>query len=61
MWKNNELDFPVCELFCDMCDGCSARRPHLNYYLKDESTYYAPGELGKFTAFDNYKKEKNGK
>jgi sulfatase maturation enzyme AslB (radical SAM superfamily) len=34
-WINNEIQSPVCSLFCDICDGCSIRK-EIKTYFTDE-------------------------
>jgi sulfatase maturation enzyme AslB (radical SAM superfamily) len=34
-WINNQIQSPVCSLFCDICDGCSIRK-EIKTYFTDE-------------------------
>lgn len=43
-WFNGQITVPVCELFCDACNGCGAR--------KDIKTYYS--DEGNVTTYKNY-------
>jgi sulfatase maturation enzyme AslB (radical SAM superfamily) len=43
-WINNAISAPICELFCDMCNGCGERK-QLKTYFTDE---------GNVTTYDNY-------
>jgi sulfatase maturation enzyme AslB (radical SAM superfamily) len=43
-WFNGEIKIPVCELFCDACNGCGVR--------KDIKTYYS--DEGNITTYKNY-------
>ncbi len=43
-WFNDQITVPVCELFCDACNGCGAR--------KDIKTYYS--DEGNVTTYKNY-------
>jgi len=43
-WKDGNITIPICELFCDMCDGCGERK-ELKTYFTDE---------GNVTTYDNY-------
>jgi sulfatase maturation enzyme AslB (radical SAM superfamily) len=43
-WFDGNIKVPVCELFCDACDGCGAR--------KDIKTYYS--DEGNVTTYKNY-------
>ena len=43
-WQNGDIIIPICELFCDMCDGCGVR--------KDIKTYFT--DEGNVTTYDNF-------
>lgn len=43
-WFSGEIKIPVCELFCDACNGCGVR--------KDIKTYYS--DEGNITTYKNY-------
>jgi sulfatase maturation enzyme AslB (radical SAM superfamily) len=43
-WFDGNIQVPVCELFCDACNGCGAR--------KDIKTYYS--DEGNVTTYKNY-------
>lgn len=43
-WINKDISVPICELFCDMCDGCGGR--------KDIKTYFT--NEGNVTTYKNY-------
>lgn len=43
-WINTRINVPICELFCDMCDGCGERK-QLKTYFTDE---------GNVTTYSNY-------
>jgi sulfatase maturation enzyme AslB (radical SAM superfamily) len=43
-WINKKIEIPICELFCDMCDGCGERK-QLKTYFTDE---------GNVTTYENY-------
>lgn len=43
-WINNSIKTPICELFCDMCNGCGERK-QLKTYFTDE---------GNVTTYANY-------
>lgn len=34
-WINKQIDVPVCELFCDMCDGCGERKEIKTYFTTE--------------------------
>jgi len=58
MWNNNEIDIPICDLFCETCTGCSITRNKLQYYVQDKKyTKDIYSEIG-FNHFENFKKEK---
>ena len=35
-WNNNEITVPICDVFCDTCDGCTIRRDNLHYFVGDK-------------------------
>jgi len=43
-WESGETPTPICEMFCDMCNGCGERK-ELKTYFTDE---------GNVTTYDNY-------
>jgi hypothetical protein len=43
-WINKQITVPICELFCDMCNGCGERK-ELKTYFTDE---------GNVTTYGNY-------
>jgi len=45
-WKSGVVTTPICEMFCDMCDGCGERK-ELKTYFTDEGnvTTYANHEI----------------
>jgi hypothetical protein len=43
-WKANAITVPICELFCDMCNGCGER--------KELKTYFT--NKGNVTTYGNY-------
>lgn len=52
-WINNDIQSPVCSLFCDICDGCSIRK-EIKTYFTDEgnvTTYYNVENSPKFHDF----------
>jgi len=56
-WNNNEIEIPICNIFCDTCDGCSITRNKLQYYLKDEIVTKDTRTINGFDGFNTYKKE----
>ncbi len=51
-WQNNEIQIPICDLFCDICNGCSIRRPNLHYYVGDKDHKKVGGSLIPFNHFE---------
>lgn len=43
-WINKSLAVPICELFCDMCNGCGGRKELKTYYTNE----------GNVTTYGNY-------
>jgi sulfatase maturation enzyme AslB (radical SAM superfamily) len=43
-WINKDIVVPICELFCDMCNGCGERK-EIKTYFTDE---------GNVTTYENY-------
>ena len=43
-WLSGDIKTPICELFCDVCNGCGERK-ELKTYFTDE---------GNVTTYDNY-------
>lgn len=31
-WINKTINIPICEMFCDMCNGCSVKKEHKSYF-----------------------------
>lgn len=56
-WKNKKINIPVCEFFCDMCDGCGMQK-ELKTYFTDEgnvTTYLNNKIVPKFHDFKEKK------
>lgn len=34
-WINNRIDIPVCELFCDTCDGCGVKKESVQLFTDE--------------------------
>lgn len=52
-WQNGNITVSVCEMFCDMCDGCGVRKD-IKTYFTDEgnvTTYKNSENAGKFNDF----------
>jgi sulfatase maturation enzyme AslB (radical SAM superfamily) len=44
-WINKQLSVPVCEFFCDMCNGCGEQKELKTYYTDEGNvTTYGNGE-----------------
>jgi len=43
-WINKQISTPVCELFCDMCNGCGERKELKTYFTTE----------GNVTTYGNY-------
>ena len=43
-WINKRISVPVCELFCDMCNGCGERKELKTYFTNE----------GNVTTYGNY-------
>ena len=52
-WFNGEITIPVCELFCDACDGCGTRKDIKTYFTDEGNvTTYKNNEIApKFNDF----------
>jgi sulfatase maturation enzyme AslB (radical SAM superfamily) len=57
-WYNNEIQIPICELFCETCDGCSITRSKLQYSIEDKKIVKDHRSIGGFNDFDHIKKDK---
>lgn len=53
-WINNSINVPICELFCDMCDGCGERK-QLKTYFTDEGNVTTYGNHENTPDFDDFK------
>jgi len=56
-WQNNEIQIPICELFCDMCTGCGITRGKFKYFVQDIEYEKDARSTEKFKHFENYKKD----
>jgi len=43
-WINKKITVPICELFCDMCNGCGERKELKTYFTNE----------GNITTYENY-------
>ena len=53
-WINSSITIPVCELFCDMCDGCGAKK-ELKTYFTDEGNVTTLGNHQNTPKFRDFK------
>jgi len=58
-WINHEIEIPICDIFCENCDGCTITRNKLQYYVKDFRYEKNSREEIPFNHFENLKKDKN--
>lgn len=54
-WKNNEIIIPVCELFCDTCNGCGVRK-EIKTYFTDEGNVNTFKNYESAPEFNDFKK-----
>jgi hypothetical protein len=55
-WINRIIDVPVCELFCDMCDGCGERK-EVKTYFTDEGNVTTYGNYENSPKFHDFKEK----
>ena len=55
-WINKEITIPVCELFCDMCNGCGERKELKTYYT-DEGNVTTYGNYENAPLFHDFKEK----
>lgn len=53
-WINKKISTPVCELFCDMCNGCGERK-ELKTYFTDEGNVTTYGNYENSPKFHDFK------
>ncbi len=58
LWTNNQLTSPVCDIFCDMCDGCESTKEFKAYYNQDGEVRIDNNEknVGSFNDFKTKEK-----
>jgi hypothetical protein len=59
-WNNGEIQTPICEIFCESCNGCGITRSKLQYSIENKKIIKNHRTTGEFNDFDYIKKEKNG-
>jgi sulfatase maturation enzyme AslB (radical SAM superfamily) len=57
MWQNGSLTSPVCEMFCDICDGCSIKKS-LKVYFTDKGEVTRLGNNENATSFNDFEQKK---
>jgi uncharacterized protein len=55
-WINKRITIPVCELFCDMCNGCGERK-QLKTYFTDEGNVTTYGNYENSPKFHDFKEK----
>jgi sulfatase maturation enzyme AslB (radical SAM superfamily) len=55
-WINKKITIPVCELFCDMCNGCGERK-ELKTYFTDEGNVTTYGNYENSPKFHDFKEK----
>jgi sulfatase maturation enzyme AslB (radical SAM superfamily) len=58
LWQNNMISSPVCDMFCDICDGCSNTLDYKAYYNEDGEVRIDKNNksVGKFNDFKEKRK-----
>ena len=55
-WINNDIQSPVCSLFCDICDGCSIRK-EIKTYFTDEGNVTTHFNIESSPKFRDFKEK----
>lgn len=55
-WINNRITAPVCELFCDICNGCGERK-EIKTYFTDEGNITTHSNYENATKFHDFKEK----
>jgi len=53
-WQNGNILIPICDLFCDMCNGCGVRKD-IKTYFTDEGNVTTYGNLECIPKFNDFK------
>jgi len=53
-WESGEIKTPVCEMFCDMCNGCDSVKKSITYY-SDEGNVGTVSNSQTQKKFDDFK------
>ena len=56
-WQNNLITTPVCEMFCDMCNGCNVQK-ELKTYFTDEGNINTLKNNENAKVFGDFKEKK---
>lgn len=56
-WINKKITVPICELFCDMCNGCGERKEIKTYYT-DEGNVTTYGNYENAPPFHDFKEKR---
>lgn len=57
-WQNNLITIPVCEMFCDMCNGCAVQK-ELKTYFSDEGNINTLKNNENAKVFGDFKQKKD--
>jgi sulfatase maturation enzyme AslB (radical SAM superfamily) len=57
-WINKEIAAPICEIFCDMCNGCGERK-ELKTYFTNEGNVTTYGNYENAPEFHDFKEKVN--
>lgn len=57
-WSKSLITIPVCELFCDSCDGCGVRKD-IKTYFSDEGNITTLKNSESASVFSDFKKKKD--
>lgn len=54
-WINKSITTPICEVFCDMCDGCGQRKESKAYFTNEGNVAFHKNDenMEKFNHFKN--------
>jgi uncharacterized protein len=57
-WMNGDITFPICEWFCEICDGCSITKSQIYDNIPNEGQKTRQREsTERFNTFNNLKKD----
>jgi sulfatase maturation enzyme AslB (radical SAM superfamily) len=55
-WASGEITIPVCELFCDTCDGCGVKKD-IKTYFTDEGNVTTYKNVDSIPVFNDFKEK----